>query len=249
LSARNLSVGPCHGASFDVAAGEVLGLASLAGGGADDLAGALFGSPQSDSGEVSIAGRPVDLRDPHKAMKVGIAFVPKDRHAQALLPGFSVRENISLASTKQFCRHLPVPWLNRRAERVMAEEVVKSMGVKLRSIEEDISVLSGGNQQKVVIGRWMTAPHLVYVFVDPCAGVDIDAKAQLYVKIRELARDGAAVVFTSSEAEEYELVCDRVLVLSSGTIVSEFEGDEIGEKEIVRASMGVADSALKAEDV
>ena len=247
LSASNLSTGPCHGVSFALAAGEVLGLASLAGGGADDLAGALFGSPRSDTGEITIQGRRADLRDPHRAMNAGIAFVPKDRHAQAILPGFSVRENVSLASTRQFCRSLPVPWLNRKAERAMAEQVVKSMGVKLRSIDDDISVLSGGNQQKVVIGRWMTRTHLVYVFVDPCAGVDIDAKAQLYAKIRELARDGAGVVFTSSEAEEYELVCDRVIVLSSGIIVSELEGDKINEKEIVRASMGVVGPASATE--
>lgn len=247
LSAKGLNVGPCHDISFDIAGGEVLGLASLAGGGADELAGTLFGNPRYDAGEITIEGRVADLKDPHRAMEAGIAFVPKDRHADALLAGFSVRENISLASTSMFCSHLPVPWLHRRAERTMAEQVVKTMGVKLRSIEEDVSVLSGGNQQKVVIGRWMTANHLVYVFVDPCAGVDIDAKAQLYAKIRELARDGAAVLFTSSEADEYELVCDRVLVLSGGAINRELEGHEISEKEIVRASMGVVGPASATE--
>jgi ABC-type sugar transport system ATPase subunit len=247
LSAKNLDVGSCRNVSFEIAAGEVLGLASLAGGGADDLAGTLFGNPRYDAGEITIMDKVADLRDPHRAMDAGIAFVPKDRHADALLAGFSVRENISLASTAQFCSRFPMPWLHRKTEHTMAEQVVKTMGVKLRSIEEDVSVLSGGNQQKVVIGRWMTSKHLVYVFVDPCAGVDIDAKAQLYAKIRELARDGAAVLFTSSEADEYELVCDRVLVLSGGVINREIEGHEISEKEIVRASMGVVGPASATE--
>ncbi len=248
LRVVDLSVGPVREIGFAVRAGEIVGLASLAGAGSDEVAGALFGNQKVTAGDVFVGDTLANLRTPRSAKASGIAFVPKDRHAEALLPGFSIRENVTLASLDAVCGKPPFRWIRRRSERRLAEQVTATMGVKMRSIEEDVSVLSGGNQQKVIIGRWIAERHLVYIFNDPCAGVDIDAKAQLYEKVRALAASGAAVIFTSSEADEYELVCDRVLVFSGGSIEAELIGDQITERAIVRASMGIVGSVAAPQN-
>lgn len=240
LTVRGLAAGPVRSIDFSVRAGEVLGLASLAGGGADEVASALAADPPPRAGEVRIAGHPVSLRNPRRAIRAGIAMVPKDRHRQALLPGYSVRENTTLVSSGRFLTDPVVRWIRRRHERRATRSIVDALHVKASGIEQDVSTLSGGNQQKIVIGRWLLDEYRVYVFVDPSAGVDIGAKSEIYRLIQERAENGAAVVFTSSEAEEYERVCDRVLVLYEGSVVAELTGDEITESEIVRHSLNAA---------
>jgi len=234
LSVDALAVGLGEGVSFSVRKGEVLGLAGLTGAGAEETAAALSGNPPPQSGVVSIGGKVANVNSPLKAKRSGVATVPKDRLRQAILPGFSVRENMSLASIALFTTDRLTHLVNRAPERQAVQRMIDAMHIKTPSTERNISTLSGGNQQKVVIARWLLQDYPVYVFVDPCAGVDIGAKSEIYGLILERARAGSAIVFTSSEAEEYQRVCHRVIVFHEGKVSAELTGDGITETAIVR---------------
>jgi ABC-type sugar transport system ATPase subunit len=245
LEIRDLATGPCEGVSFTVHDGEVLGLAGLAGAGADDVASSLTGNPPARAGSITIRGAEVTPRSPRAAIEAGVAAVPKDRHRQALLPGFSILENVTLPTTRSFITDPVTRWLRRGKEKAAAQSVIDMLSVKATGPDQSVSTLSGGNQQKVVIGRWLLESYPLYVYIDPCAGVDIGSKAEIYSIIRDRAKDGAGVVFTSSEAEEYERVCDRVLVFHHGRIVAELTGSQIHESNIVRHSVTPTEDELR----
>lgn len=232
--------GVLEGVDYEVHRHEVVGLAGLAGSGAEEAAGAPFHEPPADRGRLRLNGRELSFRHPADARDAGIAFVPKDRHAQALLHGFSIRENLTIASTRLFRRDPISRWLRRSKEHREAQRIVEELRVKTPSVTEHVDALSGGNQQKVVIGRWFTRPYELYVFVDPCAGVDIHSKAEIYELIRTTTKAGAGAVFTSSEVEEYPRVCDRVLVFHEGEIVGELTGADITEEKIMRLALSGA---------
>jgi ABC-type sugar transport system ATPase subunit len=238
LSLREWRVGDAvRGVDLDVHRGEVLGLAGLAGSGAEEAVGAIFAAPVPTGGRMTLDGREVRPRHPADAKQAGVALVPKDRHAQALLPGFSIRENISVASTRLFRTDALVRWLRRGREEQEARRIVGEMRIKAPSTATHVDALSGGNQQKCVIGRWFTRPYAVYLFVDPCAGVDIHSKAEIYELIRKAADQGSAVLFTSTEVEEYARVCDRTVVFREGVIVGELHGEQVNENDIMRLSL------------
>lgn len=245
LDIRDLSTGPCEGVNLTVRDGEVLGLAGLAGAGADDVAASLAGNPPPRSGTITIRGVEATPSNPRAAIASGVATVPKDRHRQALLPGFSILENVTLPTTRNFITDPISRWLRQGKEKAAAQSVIDMLSVKATGPDQSVSTLSGGNQQKVVIGRWLLESYPLYVFIDPCAGVDIGSKAEIYSIIRDRAKDGAGVVFTSSEAEEYERVCDRVLVFHRGRIVAELTGSQIHESSIVRHSVTPTEDELR----
>ena len=238
LAVRGLRVGGAVlGVDFEVHGGEVLGFAGLAGSGAEEAVGALYGFPVASAGEIVLDGHAIRPRHPADAKAAGIAFVPKDRHAQAILPGFSIRENISVASTRMYRTDAVIRWLRRGPEREAAQRVFNDLHIKAPSTATEIDALSGGNQQKCVIGRWFTRDYRLYLFVDPCAGVDIHSKSEIYDLIRQAAARGAAVIFTSTEVEEFPRVCDRVLVFREGRVVGEMHGADVDENTIVRLSL------------
>jgi ABC-type sugar transport system ATPase subunit len=202
----------------------------------------LSGARAARRGTVTVNGRPINVTSPRRSIRAGIATIPKDRHREALLPGFSILENTTLASSGRFLTDRVSRTMRSKAERKAVTETMTALRVKATGPRQNVSTLSGGNQQKVVIARWLLEEFSAYVFIDPCAGVDIGAKAEIYNILRQRARDGATVVFTSSEPEEYQRACDRVLVFHQGRIVAELSGDEINENTIVRYSLRPPDA-------
>jgi ABC-type sugar transport system ATPase subunit len=236
LEIEGLRAPALHGVDVRLRAGEVLGVAGLPGMGAEELLNVLFGNLPRHGGVIRLDGREVAPRSPVEARDAGFAFVPKDRHAQALVPGFGVRENITIASTERYRADPITRWMNRGAERAEARSVIARLSIKT-SGNQEIGGLSGGNQQKAVIGRWLSRGARVYLFDDPSAGVDVHSKAEIYAMIRELAREGAGVVFTSTELEEIPRVCDRVLVFRDGRVSGELVGAEIDPPSILRFAL------------
>jgi ABC-type sugar transport system ATPase subunit len=226
--------------SFELHEGEILGIAGLPGSGADETINLLFGRNRADAGRISVKERPIRLRDPADAIAAGIALVPKDRLMEALLHGYSVRENISLPSLARYLREPIARFVNRAAEERAARDVVEHMRVRTPGIETPIDALSGGNQQKVVLGRWLTTGAKIFLLNSPTAAVDVGAKAEIYDLIRRLAATGAAIIFSSTEVEEFPSLCERVLVFSKGKIAGELNGDAVTEANIMTIASGGA---------
>jgi ABC-type sugar transport system ATPase subunit len=236
LSVRNLTTedGSVRDATFDVGAGEIVGIAGLVGCGKAELALALGGALRA-SGEIVLRGKPVRLRSPGAAIKGGISLVPDDRKRNAILPTRSVEHNLSAAWMRPLTRF---GVLNVARERRMAEEAVKRFGVKTASLSTRIVQLSGGNQQKVVLGRWfMLAPDVV-VLSEPTRGIDVGAKSEVYRLIQDMAEGGAAIVMISSELPELLGLADRIVVMFRNRICAEFEAGNVDEEQIAHAALG-----------
>lgn len=224
--------------SFDLGAGETIGIAGLPGSGADEVLNLLFGRHRRSSGQVTIMDRPAALRSPAEAIGAGIALVPQDRLADAVFHAESIRANVSLPSLSRYLRGPILRLINRRAESAATRDVAARMRVRMPGIETHIDDLSGGNQQKVVLGRWLSTGARIFLLNSPTAAVDVGAKAEIYDLIHELARDGVGIVFASTELEEYPLVCDRVLVFSVGRMVGELAGETLTEGNIMTLAAG-----------
>jgi ribose transport system ATP-binding protein len=229
-------VGPI---SFDLHRGEILGLAGLVGAGRTELLRLIFGADRASGGTVEVDGRSVALRGPKDAMAAGIALLPEDRRHQGLIMSFDVRENATLASLPSY--RSPAPFFpSRRREREVTDELVRRLNVVTRGRDELVRLLSGGNQQKVVIAKWLARDSNILMFDEPSAGIDVAAKTQLYGLIEELAATDKAVIVVSSEFAELVSMCHRVLVLREGAHVETLRGDEITEQAIVAACYGTA---------
>jgi ABC-type sugar transport system ATPase subunit len=240
LEVRGLRGGGVKGVDLTVHHREVLGIAGLPGNGAEDVMRLLYGIDRIEAGEVRLDGEPVRVSDPASARDAGFALVPKDRHAQAILPGRNLLENSTLASTRRYRTDGVLRWMRRARERADTTRVMGDLSVKATGPGQDISFLSGGNQQKIVLGRWLLRDSRVFLFDDPCAGVDIQSKGEIYSIISDLAEAGTGAVVTSTELEELVRVCHRVVVFFEGTIAGELVGDQITEQRILRLSFGTA---------
>jgi len=201
--------------SLTVYRGEVLGIAGLIGAGRTELAEAVYGIAPPLSGRVLLDGVPLTIATPIDAIRQGICLVPEDRRGHGIVGGMNVRENITLPNLPAFAR---AGLVNRRAEATAAREIATNLTVKTPSIEAPIGTLSGGNQQKVVLGRWLACGPRAMVFDEPTQGVDVGAKAEIHRLIRRLADEGAAVVLISSDLEEIVAECDRVAVMHDGRV-------------------------------
>jgi ABC-type sugar transport system ATPase subunit len=224
--------------SFSVAPGEIVGIAGLPGSGADESLDALFGRVPATAGTIRLNGKDVRMRHPADAIEAGIAFVPKDRLAEAIMHGESIRNNVTLPNLKQFLRDRVLGIINRSTEATAAKDATQRMNVRMTGIGAAIDDLSGGNQQKVVLGRWLMSGASVFLLNSPTAAVDVGAKSEIYELIDGLAKEGASVIFASTELEEYPIICDRVLVLHYGKVVAELSGDKITESNIMTAAAG-----------
>ena len=202
--------------SFDVRQGEILGIFGLVGSGFDELCKALFGITRYSSGHIALNGRTVKLRSASAAIKQGIFLVPGDRRSEGQILNESVAFNTTLANLDSVSglAGLIKPWRETKDVR----KIVDMLKIKTPSLSEQVSLLSGGNQQKIVIGKGLYADSTVYVFEEPTVGVDVGAKSGIYRQIRELARDKGVIV-VSSDCEEVYGICDRAIVLYKGSIV------------------------------
>lgn len=234
LIARNLAGGrQLHDVSLEVRAGEVLGLAALEGQGQDLLFQMLSGDRKPDSGEIVVEGEVLHARHPYDAIRRGVVLVPSDRML-ALLPQRSLRENLAAPLYNRIKAWGPIPW---KRETVAVDRAVDQLSIDTRAASA-ASQLSGGNQQKLTIGRWLTGGFRTLLLFDPTRGIDIGTKHQIYDLIRELADGGAAVVMFTSELREIGLVCDRAVVLHNGEVVAELPPDA-GESALLTAAHGL----------
>ena len=225
-----------RGVSFELHEGEVLGLAGLVGSGRTELARILFGADRPTGGEILLDGEPLRLRTPHDAVAKGIGLVPEERRTQGVVIDQSIDFNINLPSFRSL-RWAPwVPLLKLIEGRRRAEEVAARLQVKMSDVSAPVTQLSGGNQQKVVIGKWVMRKPRVLILDEPSRGVDVGARAEIHHIVRELADDGAGIIVISSEVEELEGLCDRVLVMAEGMVVATLTGDEINKESMVSLS-------------
>ena len=234
LAVRNLAEGrQLTDVSFEVRPGEVLGLAALEGQGQDVLFATLAGGRRPDGGEIVVDGRPLRARSPYDAIRRGVVLVPSDR-ATALLPQRSVRENLALPLYNRATQWGPI---NGAHEKGLVDDATRRLAIDLRAAAQ-VSRLSGGNQQKVTIGRWLVGGFSTLLLFDPTRGIDIGTKHLIYDLVRGIADDGVAVVMFTSELRELALLCDRVAVLHAGRVVAELPPDA-PEQTVLAAAHGM----------
>jgi rhamnose transport system ATP-binding protein len=220
--------------SFTLHKGEVLGLGGLVGAGRTDVARALFGIAPAASGTIEVDGRPVAIRNPSDAIDVGLAFVPEDRAVAGIFRSLSVEDNITAAVPGKIA---PRGVISRAMERSLASDYVQRLRIRLASIRQPIGELSGGNQQKAILSRWLlTDPH-VLILDEPTRGIDVGVKAEFYEMIGQLAHDGRAILLISSEMPELLSLCDRILVMSEGHLTADIPRAEASEEAIMTAAV------------
>jgi ABC-type sugar transport system ATPase subunit len=242
LQVRNLSLPwPGHARkwrlkdiSLSLHAGEVLGIAGLMGAGRTELLECLFGASESPpQGEVLIEGKRIHFQHPSDALEERLALVTEDRKRLGLFAHMSVRENITLCSLASTLKR---GFLSGSRERASAEDAAKQLGIKMGGTESPIISLSGGNQQKCILGRWLKTDPKILLLDDPTRGIDVGAKAELYKIIDKLCRDGLGIIVTSSELPELMTLCDRIIVLCEGRLTGEFGRGEFSEQAIMEAA-------------
>ncbi len=236
LSVERLSGTRLQDVSFVLRRGEILGVGGLAGQGHRELFFRLFGAERQSGGRISIAGRPVRIRNPREAKRrrIGLALVPEDRKTEGLLLGMSVRDNLTLSILDRVS-HAGV--LRALLERRMAQEMAQRLAVRAAGIGSPVGALSGGNQQKVLLGRWLLTEPRILLLYDVTRGVDVATKFEIYQLVARLAAEGRAILFYSSDAEELAQLCHRVLVMREGRIASELTPPGISAEQIVSAAV------------
>lgn len=236
LEVRNLNrAGVLHDINFQVRSGEILGIAGLVGAGRTEVARAIFGADPIDSGQIIMNGKPVTIHSPRRAISLGVGLVSEDRKALGLVLGMAVRENISLANLGVLSR---LGFIKRRKEREIAESYVKDVLIKTPSIEQAVQNLSGGNQQKVVLAKWLFTKSKVLIFDEPTRGIDVGAKTEIYQLMNRLAAQGVAIIMISSELPEVLGMSDRTLVMHEGRIAGELSGKDATQERIMGLATG-----------
>jgi len=230
--------------SFEVKAGEIVALAGLVGAGRSEVARALFGIEPVDGGTVEFGGQ-AHRRSPARAIRDGLAYLPEDRQHEGLHLPLPVRENLTLATLKRWSRN---GWISLRDERNRAELEVKRLGVRTATIESPVEDLSGGNQQKVLFGKWLAADPQVLILDEPTRGVDVGAKAEIHRLIREQAEGGAGVLLISSELPEVLALADRVLVMRQGRLAGELTREEATEARILELALPQEEATSKVSE-
>jgi len=217
--------------SFSVRAGEVLGIAGLVGAGRTETMRAIFGADPKDAGKITLDGRPLRINSPTDAVKAGIGFLPEDRKEQGTILSMSVRKNVTMPSLWE--RFAGFGFIKQAAEKKTTQDLIEKLAIKTNSTETDVTDLSGGNQQKVVLAKWLGTNCRVIILDEPTRGVDVGAKVEIYNLINELAAAGLAIIVISSEMMEVIGICDRVLVMREGQIQGILEKSELTEENIM----------------
>ncbi|KAF0813819.1 Ribose import ATP-binding protein RbsA [Andreprevotia sp. IGB-42] len=243
LEVENLSGARVKPASFSVRAGEVVGLAGLVGAGRTELARLIFGADRKHGGRVKIDGVAVDTRDPLTAIRLGIGYLPEDRKGQGLFLQLSALTNTTLNVVRQHCR---AGIINHQALETLTNDAIARLNIKVPGPHGIVGGLSGGNQQKVLLARWLEIKPRVLILDEPTRGVDVGAKSEIYRIIHELALNGVAVVVISSELPEVIGICDRVVVMREGHISGEVSGDAVTQENIMTLATHASEPAANA---
>jgi ABC-type sugar transport system ATPase subunit len=243
LEVRQLSKrGILRDITLSVRQGEIVGISGLVGAGRTELARAIFGDLAIDTGEIVVNGRAMPRRhSPRDAIQRGIGLVPEDRKEEGLVTGLPVRQNISMAMLKALSR---MTLLSTRREKRLARSFVEKLAIKTPSIEQKATYLSGGNQQRVVIAKWLATRPKILIVDEPTRGVDVAAKAEIHGFLSELARDGMAIMMISSDLPEILAMSDRVLVMHQGRIAADLPIAEATQERIMRYATGQADQPM-----
>ena len=235
LSVKGLTkAGYFHDISFDIRHGEIVGLGGLVGAGRTDVARALFGIAPADKGEIAINGQPVIIDDPARAIDHGLAFVPEDRAIAGIFRTLSVEQNITAAVPEKISN---ANIINFAAEHEIAKDSIAKLSIRLASMRQPIGELSGGNQQKSILARWLLTDPEILILDEPTRGIDIGVKAEFYDMIGELAASGRAILLISSELPELLALCDRVLVMSEGRITADIPRKDATQESIMHAAV------------
>ncbi len=236
LEVNNLVTNDVNNVSFKLHRGEVLGFAGLVGAGRTEVMRAVFGADPILSGEIKIEGKPVHFKSPSDAIESGIALCPEDRKEQGLVLRKSIFENITIPVLKKIKRGL---FLNRKTEYELANEAVKKYAIKTPTVEKKVMQLSGGNQQKVILGRWTSEKMVTKVLIldEPTKGIDVGTKAEVYQMVCDFAKQGIGVIFISSELTEVLNVSDRIIVMHNGHITGTVTREEATEENVLQLAM------------
>jgi L-arabinose transport system ATP-binding protein len=234
LKAEGLNTEKVHNISFEVRRGEVVGFAGLVGAGRTDVAKALFGEDKLVSGKIFLEGQEIKVREPMEAIRAGIGFSPEDRKREALILLRSVKDNITLVILKWISR---LSFIKSREEHRIVNDLVSRLRVKTPSLEQEVGKLSGGNQQKVVLARWLARQPKVLILDEPTRGIDVGAKSEIYKLIGEMASQGMGVIFISSELPEVLGVSDRIVVMKNGYITGEVSASQASEEVVLHLAM------------
>lgn len=230
--------GVLHNISFSAYRGEILGIAGLVGAGRTELVRAIFGADNVDSGKVFVEGKQVKLVSPQSAIKAGMGLLPEDRKYQGLVLKLSVMHNISMASLDKIKRH---GLLQLKMEKFRTQDFIDKLRIMTPSEQQEVQNLSGGNQQKVVLAKWLASQSKVLIFDEPTRGIDVGAKVEVYNLMNSLVENGVSVIMVSSEMPELLGMSDRILVIYKGSVAGEFNRSEATQEKILAAAMGVND--------
>jgi len=246
LEVRGLNRHPqTEDVSFTVRSGEIVGVAGLVGSGRSETAQCIFGILRPDSGEILVNGHKVHIKSPQQAMNLGIAYVPEDRGTQGLVREMKIRENLSMAILDTLTRFGLVI---KRNERKLSDELIEQLHVIATSGEQVVNKLSGGNQQKVVVGKWLASKPRILMVDEPTRGVDVGAKAEIHRLLSELAQQGLGILMISSELPEVLGMSDRILVMRNSKLVAEFSRGEATQQNVGAAMMSDAIAAGNGRD-
>lgn len=230
LKVEQLSLDSAHCVSFELRKGEILGLFGVPGSGTHTIAERLFGLKRG-TGEITIRDAAVKINNPSQAKAKKIAYVPPDRHRQGIIKPMSIRQNLSIPMLPQLSKYTV---LDEARIKEMSKEYMEKLRIKAPNDGQSVDFLSGGNQQKVVIGKWLAANPDILILEEPTRGVDVGAKAEIYNIIHQLAQEGLSILLISSEMPEVIGLCDRILVLYKGTIVHEFAHGEADQEQLLQ---------------
>ena len=233
--------------SFDVRRGEILGIAGLVGAGRTELMEAIFGVSKLDQGNIEINGKAVKISSPSKAVQRGIGLIADDRKLKGLVTEAGVDFNLSMATQRKFATRWG--WRLQSREVEAAEHLIDRMKIKLHSLHQHVSRLSGGNQQKVAIGKSLNTDSRILIFDEPTRGIDVGAKREIYFLIRKLAEEGAAIILVSSELEEILGLTDRILVMHEGQLKGMLNAEDATQEKIMHIAIGISDSTEGGIDV
>ncbi len=232
LEIKNLNAGPMvRNINLDLYEGEIVGIAGLVGAGRTETTRAIFGVDQKQSGEIILDGKPVIINKPMDAIKAGIVLAPEDRRKDGLCIRLSIRENLTLPNLDRICSKFGV--VNKNKEKKLVEEAIDNFQIKLASMEANADSLSGGNQQKLVVGKWLARNSRVVIFDEPTRGIDVAVKVEIYNLMNRLKQQGIGVLFVSSELPEILGISDRIIVMCDGRITGELNVKEASQDKIL----------------
>jgi ribose transport system ATP-binding protein len=246
LEVRNLNRGKAlRDISFNLKKGEILGFAGLIGAGRTEVARAIFGADSCETGDIFINGKRVHIKNPGDAVTHGIGYLSEDRKRYGLTLGMDVKENVAMAAMKKFLTWLG--WMDFKKTAARGQEMVKALNIKTPNLEQKVKFLSGGNQQKVVIGKWLTADTNILIFDEPTRGIDVGAKSEIYKLLNDLAHQGKSIIMISSELPEILRMSHRVVVMCEGRVTGILSAKEANQESIMKYATMRSEAVLATE--